>query len=86
MARTITLRLSNAAYDAVKRYAEADHQSMNGWVERLLDAEDMRRRCAAHEAWMEANPHVASAAVAFHEANQRALAAAGLLAVPGDAG
>jgi hypothetical protein len=76
--RTITLRLSDEAYQAVKRYAEADHTSMNAWVEAVLDAEDMRRRCAAHEAWMAANPSVASATLAFGAANQQALAAAGL--------
>ncbi len=74
MTRTITLRLSDEAYKAVKRYAEAEHTSMNTWVEGVLDAEDMRRRCAAHGAWMEANPAVAGAALA----NQRVLAAAGL--------
>jgi hypothetical protein len=47
MARTITLRLSDAAYETVKRYAEADQQSMNSWIEGLLDVEDMRRRPAA---------------------------------------
>jgi hypothetical protein len=75
--RTITLRLSDEAYQAVKRYAAADHTSMSAWVEAVLDAEDMRRRCAAHEAWMAANPSVASAALAFGTANQQALAAAG---------
>ncbi|ABW10978.1 conserved hypothetical protein [Parafrankia sp. EAN1pec] len=78
MSRTITLRLSDEAYEAVKRYAEAEHTSMNAWVEGLLDAEDMRRRCAAHGAWMRTNPAAASAALAFGEANQRALSAAGL--------
>lgn len=78
MTRTITLRLSDEAYEAVKRYAEAEHTSMNSWVEGVLDAEDMRRRCAAHGAWMEANPSVAAAALAFGQANQQALAAAGL--------
>jgi hypothetical protein len=84
MARTVTLRLSDATYHMVKRYAEADHQSINGWVESLLDAEDMRRRCTAHGAWMLAHPEVATAALAFHTANQRALAAAGLPTMAGD--
>lgn len=64
MARTITLRLSDAAYEMVKRYAEVDQQSMNSWIECLLDVEDMRRRCAAHDQWMSARPD----AVAFTEA------------------
>ena len=84
MARTVTLRLSDATYHMVERYAEADRQSINGWVESVLDAEDMRRRCAAHGAWMGAHPEVATAALAFHSASQRALAAAGLPAVAGD--
>lgn len=64
MAKTITLRLSDGAYEAVKRYADADRQSMNAWVERVLDSEDMRRRCQSHERWMAAHPE----AVAFAEA------------------
>lgn len=56
MARTITLRLSDTAYETVKRYADADQQSMNSWIEGLLDVEDMRRRCAAHDRWMASHP------------------------------
>ena len=64
MARMITLRLSYSAYEAVKRYADADQQSMNSWIENLLDIEDMRRRCAAHDQWMRSHPD----ATAFSEA------------------
>lgn len=64
MSRTITLRVTETTYDAVKRYAESDEQSMNGWIERVLDAEDMRRRCRAHDRWMSEHPE----AVAFAEA------------------
>jgi hypothetical protein len=64
MARMITLRLSDSAYEAVKRYADADQQSMNSWIENLLDIEDMRRRCTAHDQWMRAHPD----ATAFSEA------------------
>ncbi|WP_045876259.1 toxin-antitoxin system HicB family antitoxin [Pseudofrankia sp. DC12] len=78
MARTITLRLSDEVYEAVKRYAEAEQTSMNAWVEGVLSTEDMRRRCAAHGAWMRAKPGVAAAALAFGAANQAALAEAGL--------
>jgi hypothetical protein len=78
LARTFTLRLSDEAYEAVKRYAEADHTSMNSWVESVLDSEDMRRRCAAHAAWVAANPAMIQAALAFGEANQQSMAAAGL--------
>jgi hypothetical protein len=63
VARTITLRLSDTAYETVKRYAEVDQQSMNSWIEGLLDVEDMRRRCAAHDQWMSTHPD----AVAFTE-------------------
>jgi hypothetical protein len=64
MPRTITLRLSDSAYEMVKRYAENDEQSMNSWIESLLDGEDMRRRCAAHDRFMASHPD----AVAFTEA------------------
>ena len=64
MARMITLRLSDTAYEAVKRYADADQQSMNSWIENLLDVEDMRRRCAAHDHWLRTHPD----ATAFSEA------------------
>jgi hypothetical protein len=63
VARTITLRLSDTAYEAVRRYAEADQRSMNAWIEEVLDAEDMRRRCAAHREFL-ANNH---AVVGFAE-------------------
>jgi len=58
VAKTVTLRLSDSAYEAVKRYAEADQKSMNAWIETVLDAEDMRRRCEAHDQWMRERPHV----------------------------
>lgn len=61
--RTISLRLPDEAYEAVKRYSEADNTSMNVWIERVLDAEDMRRRCAAHDRWMSGHPE----AVTFAE-------------------
>ncbi|MDN5916037.1 MAG: hypothetical protein L0I76_13175 [Pseudonocardia sp.] len=64
MARTITLRLSDSAYEAVKRHAETDEQSMNSWIEGLLDAEDMRRRCSAHDRYLADRPE----AVTFTEA------------------
>jgi hypothetical protein len=64
MPRTITLRLSDSAYEMVKRYAETDEKSMNSWIEGLLDVEDMRRRCAAHDRFMASHPD----AVAFTEA------------------
>jgi hypothetical protein len=60
MARMITLRLSGAAYQAVKQYADEDQQSMNSWIESLLDLEDMRRRCAAHHQWMLTHPEAAT--------------------------
>ena len=36
----------------------------NSWIENLLDIEDMRRRCAAHDQWMRSHPD----ATAFSEA------------------
>ncbi|GAA4388007.1 hypothetical protein [Tsukamurella soli] len=64
MAKTVTLRLSDSAYEAVKRYADADRTSMNTWIEGVLDVEDMRRRCDAHDRWMQQHPE----SVAFSEA------------------
>jgi hypothetical protein len=64
MAKTVTLRLSDSTYAAVKRYAEADKLSMNSFIESLLDVEDMRRRCGDHDRWMRERPE----AVAFSEA------------------
>lgn len=78
MSRTITLRLSDEAYETVKRYADHDQQSMNNWLETLLDAEDMRRRCEAHGKWMAANPNLADEALAIYEARQRDMEDAGL--------
>jgi hypothetical protein len=69
MARMITLRLSDAAYEAVKRYAAEDQQSMNSWIEGLLDIEDMRRRCAAHDQWMLAHPDAATFSEAWADRN-----------------
>lgn len=60
MARTVTLRLSDSAYEAVKQYAEEDQRSMNNWIETVLDAEDMRRRCEAHDRWMREHPQTAA--------------------------
>ena len=64
VAKTVTFRLSDSAYAAVKRYADADNPSMNAWIESVLDVEDMRRRCDAHDLSMQQYPD----SVAFSEA------------------
>jgi hypothetical protein len=69
MAKTITLRLSDDRYDLVKRYADDDRQSMNAWIEGLVDEEDMRRRCAAHGEWMSNNPQAVSFAETWADEN-----------------
>jgi hypothetical protein len=69
MARMITLRLSDAAYEVVKRYAAEDQQSMNSWIEGLVDIEDMRRRCAAHDKWIVAHPDAAAFSEAWADRN-----------------
>ena len=74
MARTITLRLDDALYETVRRYAENDSQSMNGWIEALLDVEDMRRRCAAHERWLTEHPEAIRVAEAWADRNLDELA------------
>jgi hypothetical protein len=69
MARMITLRLSDAAYEVVKRYAAQDQQSMNSWIEGLVDIEDMRRRCTAHDQWLQAHPAAATFSEAWADRN-----------------
>lgn len=69
MARTITLRLSDEAYQAVKRHADADRQSMNAWIEGVLDVEDMRRRCGEHGQWLAEHPEAAAFAEAWADRN-----------------
>jgi hypothetical protein len=69
MAKMITLRLSDAAYEAVKRYADADQTSMNSWIESLLDVEVMRRRCGAHSRWMKENPDARAFSEAWADRN-----------------
>lgn len=64
MAHTLTLRLPTSVYESVKRHADADGRSMNAWVEALLDAEDLRRRCRDHDRYLSERPE----AVAFAEA------------------
>jgi hypothetical protein len=73
MAKTITLRLSDDQYDLVKRYADDDRQSMNAWIESLVDVEDMRRRCAAHGQWMADNLGTVAFAEAWADQNLESL-------------
>ena len=70
----MSLRLSDATYAAVKRYAEADGRSMNSWIEAQLDAEDMRRRCAAHDRFLAAHPEAVSFSEAWADRNLEDLA------------
>lgn len=65
MARMITLRLSDEAYERVRRYAADDQQSMNGWIEGLLDVEDLRRRCQAHGEWLRRHPEAVTRSEAW---------------------
>lgn len=67
--KTISLRLPDEAYNAVKKYAENDRVSMNSWIEALLNAEDMHRRCTAHDRMMSANPDMVAFAEAWAEHN-----------------
>jgi hypothetical protein len=69
MAKVITLRLSDDRYEVIKRYADDDEQSMNGWIESLVDVEDMRRRCAAHGQWMSNDPEAVTFAEAWADQN-----------------
>jgi len=47
---------------------------MNAWIERLLDVEDMRRRCAVHDRWMVAHPDAPAFAEAWADHNLDELA------------
>ena len=69
MAKTVTLRLSDSSYAAVRRYAEDDGLSMNSFIEGLLDVEDMRRRCAQHEQWMGEHPEAVAFSGAWADRN-----------------
>jgi hypothetical protein len=51
------LWLPDVVYAAVERYAEPDQQSMNTWIEGMIEVEDMRRRCAAHDRFMATHPN-----------------------------
>jgi hypothetical protein len=73
MARTITPRPSDDQYELVKRYAENDQQSMNAWIESLVDVEDMRRRCTAHGEWMSNNPEAVTFAETWADQNLESL-------------
>lgn len=64
----------NSAYEAVKRYADADQKSMNSWIESLLDVEDMRRRRVAHDRWMQNHPEAAAFSEAWADRNLDELA------------
>ncbi|BBX98457.1 hypothetical protein AWC15_15225 [Mycobacterium lacus] len=64
MARLIAVRLLDSAYQVLKRYTGLDKPSSDSWSAGLLDIDDMRRRCAEHDQWMQAHPE----AVAFSEA------------------
>ena len=58
----------------VKWYAEADGRSMNSGIEAELDAEDMRRRCAAHDRFLAAHPEAAAFSEAWADRNLEDLA------------
>ncbi|MFZ0833406.1 MAG: hypothetical protein WAM92_10020 [Mycobacterium sp.] len=47
---------------------------MNSWIEGLLDIEDMRRRCAAHEKWMTDHPEAVSFSESWADRNLEELA------------
>lgn len=42
---------------------------MNAWIEGLLDVEDTRRRCAAHDRWTAAHPDAAAFAEKWADRN-----------------
>ncbi len=54
-----TLSMEERTYERVRMWAEQDGVSMNQWMVAAIDREDTRRRCEAHNDWLEANPDVA---------------------------
>jgi hypothetical protein len=57
------IRTTRQAEDeAVKHHARPGRtsNSMNHWLEGLLDVGDLKRRCTAHDRWMQANPAAAA--------------------------
>ena len=50
--RTITVRMDDETYNAVKQWGEQEHQSLNRVITGLIEREWFRRRCAAHDAQM----------------------------------
>ncbi|MBY0291278.1 MULTISPECIES: hypothetical protein [Mycobacteriaceae] len=42
---------------------------MNAWIESLLDVEDMRRRCAAHDQWASKHPEAVALAESWADQN-----------------
>ena len=65
----MTQRLSDRAYATWKHYANEDDTSLNAWIETVLDAEDMRRRCEAHDRWMRDHPEASTFSEAWADRN-----------------
>ena len=67
-----------AAFRSCVRGGQASRRrrrpSMNAWIERVLDVEDMRRRCAAHGKWMSGHPEAVSISEAWADRNLDELA------------
>ena len=53
----------------MRQRAQDNSQSMNAWIEGVLDNEDMRRRCAAHDWHPAAQPDMAQFSEAWADRN-----------------
>lgn len=58
MTHAMTLPLRDDTHETVKHLARTERLSMNTRIDKLVEHEDMRRRCAAHDRWMRDNPQV----------------------------
>lgn len=47
---------------------------MNSWIDSALNVEDVRRRCDAHNQWMQANPNAIAVSEAWADRNLGELA------------
>ena len=54
----ITIARPDDLYDIVNHWAAADDTSINSWMRESIEREAFRRRCIAHEQWMDANPAI----------------------------
>jgi hypothetical protein len=58
LAMRISVSLPDDLYQKVSMWAAKDGVSVETWIERAADREEVRRRCIAHGEWLAANPDI----------------------------